>query len=175
MYLFQIEWLEKGLTGFQQDTLLRSFLYNLKVEHSYHLFCSVDRLSFTFISTEVDLTKYGSLYMKFKLLQKVQSAVNRFLISAVPRDYKRIKQMYSTDEKINRHSFTKKALKDTSVCSIKTNFHGSYRPVRLELDVKSFSKLVRVSSTEVILDVSPNISLQDLAKHLKLNIWVVSV
>jgi hypothetical protein len=175
MYLFQVEWKDTTLSGFQQNTLFRSFLYNLKAEQHYHLFSSVDNMLFTYVMTDVDLTKSRALNMKFSLLRETDAVVSRLLVLGELKDPKRVEALYQESGSVDRHSFSAKDLKKTSVCSIQTNFNGSHRPVRLELDIKSFSKLVRVSSSDVLLSVSPNVSIRGLAKHLKFKNWVVYV
>lgn len=175
MYLFQVAWKDPSLSGFQQNTLFRSFLYNLKAGQPFHLFSSVDKMSFTYVMTDVDLTKSRALHMTFSLLREIDTVIDRLLVLAQLRDPRRVKSLYESSSPVDRQSFTVKDLKKTAICSILTNFHLRYKPVRLELNVRSFSELVHVSSSEVLLSVSPNVSIQGLAKHLKLKSWVVYV
>lgn len=176
MKLFQIKWLKEGLTGFQQNTILRSFLYNLNGPEHHHLFNHVDAGSnVSYVSIDYDLSLVSSLLMRFNLMDdKLAEPVTKFTVVGDHKNRSLIEDIYSEKE-VSASSLTMKEIKDSPFCRMYCNFHRSFKNTLIEVDVRKVSSIKQLGDKSVSLFVEPTVSIGTLIKKLKIRNGSVGV
>lgn len=176
MYLFQIEWQLPDLTGYQQDTILRACLYNLKVIDHYHLFPRVGRTDITYVSLEKDLTLVKlPVEMKIVFLKKIKEPVKSFRVVGNMKDKKHLIKLEEYPPVEDFRKLTKYQLKDSPFKSLWVNQHDTYKPQRLTLDIRKFYNIISCEKDMIVLEVLPTVSLKEVLSYLKINKWSVLV
>lgn len=176
MKLFQIKWLKEGLTGFQQNTILRSFLYNLNGPEHHHLFNHVDAGSnVSYVSIDYDLSLVSSLLMRFNLMDDTLSEpVTKFTVVGDHKNRFLIEDIYS-DKEVYASSLTTKELRESPFCRLYCNFHRSFKNTLIEVDVRKISSIKLLGDKSVSLLVEPTVSIGALIKKLKIKNGSVGV
>jgi len=175
MYLFQIEWRDKGLSGYQQNTLLRAFLYNLKTREFHHLFPRVGRTDITYVSIDIDLTlEEIPPVRKLVLLKKVKEFVTHFRVVGVPKDVKYIENLYKFEGGDSRN-LTKFQLLNSPFKSVWISINEGYKNKRLTLDIRKFVKLIKLRKDSVVVEIPPYVSVSEMLFYMKIKKWGVLV